>query len=34
MEFLEKFIVNHFTEIIIIFAIMWIGLVAYGLILS
>jgi len=34
MEFLEKFVINRFTEIIFAFALMWIALVVYGLIMS
>ncbi len=34
MEFLEKLVINRFTEIIFTFALMWIGLVVYGLIMS
>lgn len=34
MERFEKFIIEHFTAIIFIFAAMWIVLVAYGLIAS
>lgn len=34
MAFLEKFVINRFTEIIFTFALMWLGLVAYGLIMS
>jgi len=34
MAFIEKFIVNRFTEIIFTFAVMWIGLVAFGFIMS
>jgi hypothetical protein len=34
MAFVEKFIINRFTEIIFAFSLMWIGLVVYGFIMS
>lgn len=34
MESLEKLIINNFTAIIFVFALSWIGLVAYGLLMQ
>jgi len=34
MQLLENFIITRFTEIIFTFALSWIGLVAYGLIMA
>jgi len=34
MESLEKLIINNFTLIIFTFALSWIGLVAYGLLMQ
>lgn len=34
MESLEKLIINNFTFIIFSFALSWIGLVAYGLLMQ
>lgn len=34
MEKLEKLIIKYFTEIIFSFAVSWLVLVAYGLIMS
>ena len=31
---MEKFIIENFTTLIFIFAAFWVGLVAYGLIMS
>ncbi len=34
MQLLENFIITRFTEIIFSFSLAWIGLVAYGLIMT
>lgn len=34
MKSLENFIINRFTEIIFAFALSWLALVAYGIMMS